>query len=342
VITPIRCGVDTLEANFSGELDVFFLKELSTRKIKAQSTGDPDPVRLCNEEMFVNPQGTRFYSFVMRNDDLMCRFSPHGNVPPMSVRLLAQGLATRGVANLWSKACEIATDAELRPNNLSRIDIAVDFQGWEPTYEEMQHVICPSSFRPVYPNIKAPETFQFGKGAVVARLYNKTKEISVKNHGWWHPIWKLCGYDPLQPVWRLEVQLRGQALTELSMRKTDIALGNIYELFSYGLDWCSLRTPSNDSNPSRWPEHPAWVDLRTQFVPTGPLGRIRAVTQMMDYDMCVARIAGNLASAGAAAGITDLRMLSSDVIDDVEAYIHRRHEMEFAEFVEEKRRRHHL
>jgi len=342
VITPIRCGVDTLEATFSGEIDPFFSKELFVRKECALITGDPDPVWLCKEELFVNPRGTRFYAYVMKSADLLLRYSLSGKVPPMSARLLAQGLASRGVAELWAKSCEIANAASLKPKNLSRIDIAVDFQGWEPTFEQMRHVVCPSSFRVVYPSHEHPETFQFGKGDVVVRLYNKTKEIAVKNKGWWHSVWKLCGYDPDQPVWRLEVQLRGDVLTQISMRNVDTALASLHELFAFGLDWCSLRTPSSDSNRRRWPEHPAWIDLREHFTASRKLGRIRPVTQMMDYDACVSRIAGQLASAGAAIDITDLSELAEAVIPDVEAYIHRRHEMEFAEFVEVKRRRKNL
>jgi len=38
VITPIRCGVDTLEATFSGEIELWFMKELVKRKQAALIT----------------------------------------------------------------------------------------------------------------------------------------------------------------------------------------------------------------------------------------------------------------------------------------------------------------
>lgn len=337
-LRPIRCGVDTLEATFRGDLEFFFMKELIAKKMQAQKSG-LEPLRVCGEELFVKPQGMRLWSHLVTNEDFMFFLSHAANMPPMLVKLTAQGLATRGVEELWSKAKEIASEAELNPRNLTRIDVAVDFQGWTPGWDEMQHVICTSNFRPVYPNCGAPETFQFGKGDVVLRLYKKSKEVADTKKAWWHPVWQLCGYDPMQPVWRVEVQLRGAVLAELGMRDPDTALENINGLFRFGLDWCSLRIPTEDSNKSRWPGHPAWTQLRDAFEPTRPLGRIRPVKQSMAYDACVARLAGLLASAGAAAEIEDLDELMPHVLRDVRHYVQERQEMEFDDLVEEKRRK---
>ncbi len=339
MITPIRCGVDTLEATFSGDLEFWVGKELSRRKRTAQLANTPEPIRLCNENLFVGDRGMRFYDYVVRNRDLMLLFSVGGAMPPMGLRLFAEGLASRGVTELWSKAKEIAKEVEVSPLNLTRIDVAVDFQSWNPSFEEMQHVVCKSSFRPVYPNTKAPETFQFGKGAVVLRLYDKTKEIAVKDKLWWHNVWRLLGYDPSLPVWRLEVQLRSAALKELGCRDVDTALNDIYALFCYGLDWCSLRASSNDTNLRRATEHPAWIDLREKFAPARSLGRIRPVVSTMSYDAAVGRIAGLLATAAAVTGVTDYDALVQDVAADVQKFVHDRREMSFDELVDEKRRR---
>jgi hypothetical protein len=339
VITPIRCGVDTLEATFEGELDFWVGKELSKRKTAAQVKGAPDPIRMCNEDLFVGAQGMGFWQYVVRNRDLLLRLSLAKNIPSMSVRLLAEGLAGRGVTGLWAKAKELGEEMKLAPLNLTRIDVAVDFQGWVPTYEEMLNVVCKTSFRPVYPNTTSPQTFQFGKGERVVRLYDKTAEIAAKNHGWWRNVWRLHGYDPNLPVWRLEVQLRSAALKELEMRSVDRALDNIYGLFCHGLDWCSLRVPANDSNLRRADEHPAWIDLREKFAPAEALGRIRPVISCMDYDAAVARMAGLYASAAVAAEIDDYDELCAALNADVQRHVHNRREMGWNEFVEYKRRK---
>lgn len=339
MITPIRCGVDTLEATFKGDIDLEITKELHKRKANAQISNSPDPVRMCGENLFVSDKGSGLWQFIVRNRDLMLRYSLAKNLPPMGVRLLAEGLATRGVTELWNKSKEIAEEAELHPMNLTRLDVAVDFQGWVPTFAEMQNVVCQSGFRPVYPNTTSPETFQFGKGARVVRLYDKTKEIAVTGKEWWHNVWKLCGYDPSLPVWRLEVQLRSAALKEVECRNPETALANIFGLYCHGLDWCSLRSPDGDSNLRRAPEHEAWIDLREKFTPARYLGRITPVVRVMTYDKSVARIAGLLASAGAASGIDDYDELCRAVEGDVLHHIHNVKEMGFDDLVEEKRRK---
>lgn len=339
MITPIRCGVDTLEATFTGELDFWVAKELFNRKVKAQIANAPEPIRLAGEDMFVQDKGFGLYPYVVKNRNITLRIGLSKNLPALSIRLSAEGLASCGVDALWAKTVKIAAELGLTPANLTRIDIAVDFYGWVPTFAEMSHVVCKSNFRPVYPNTVSPQTFQFGKGAVVVRLYDKTAEIAAKDKAWWHDVWKLCGYDTSLPVWRLEVQLRSQALKELGCRDVDTALGLIHDLFCYGLDWCSLRTPAGDSNIRRAPEHQAWIDLREKITPAGVLGRIRPVTSSMTYDASIARIAGLYGSAGAASGITDYDDLCDAVKGDVSRFLHNRREIDFPDFVEQKRRR---
>lgn len=337
MITPIRCGVDTLEATFSGEPDFYVMKEVSLKKVAAQGKGSPVPVLLCGEEFFVSPKGMTPWMYVLKNEDMHIRIGAPKGFPPMSIKLLSAGLVSRGALNLWSLAVRVAQEFSLMPMNLTRLDIAVDMQGWTPGYAEMHNVVCPSDFRPVYPNVDKPETFQFGKGATVVRLYNKTKEVEVRKKGWWHNVWRLHDYDPAQAVWRLEVQLRSETLKQLEMRDVGRALDNVYALFCYGLSWCSLRTPTNDSNMRRWPVHRVWSELEAKFAPGVAVGRVRPAVTAMKYDACIARIAGLMASAGAATGLSDYDELCEAVYGDVLRHIHDRREMDFAEFVEEKR-----
>jgi hypothetical protein len=55
--------------------------------------------------------------------------------------------------------------------------------------------------------------FSFGAGAVVSRLYLKTREIQKTGKQWMIAIWKRGGYRG-GPVWRLEFQLRREFLKE--------------------------------------------------------------------------------------------------------------------------------
>lgn len=55
--------------------------------------------------------------------------------------------------------------------------------------------------------------FSWGAGAVVARLYLKTREIQKTQKLWFHEVWKKGGWK-CGPVWRMEFQLRRELLKE--------------------------------------------------------------------------------------------------------------------------------
>ena len=88
-----------------------------------------------------------------------------------------RGSLLGGVDALWAKIVEIgtefgltlATSRDRRGRGLPGVgsDLCRDVQ-----------VVCKSNFRPVYPNTVSPQTFQFGKGEVVVRLYDKTAQIA--------------------------------------------------------------------------------------------------------------------------------------------------------------------
>jgi hypothetical protein len=54
--------------------------------------------------------------------------------------------------------------------------------------------------------------FQFGRGGIVCRFYDKAYEISVKGKGHIMPLWMENGWDGESPVSRLELQLRRKGL----------------------------------------------------------------------------------------------------------------------------------
>lgn len=56
--------------------------------------------------------------------------------------------------------------------------------------------------------------FAFGRGRISARLYDKTAEIVSSRKGWFRAVWRKRGLDEEAPVWRLEFQLRREALRE--------------------------------------------------------------------------------------------------------------------------------
>lgn len=343
MITPLRCGVDTLEATFAGELSEEIVEELERRKKLAQATGETNELLLAGMTFHMSPKGGGFWAYSMRNDEMIVQLGTAKNLPPMKVHLLARGLAEVGVSKLWSKAREIADELGLKFQNCTRVDVALDFQGDFLTFEESLNITCDAPFRPVYPNTVQPETYQFGKGDIVVRLYRKSIEIAAKGKEWWVFVWRLCdGYQEGEPVHRAEVQLRGKVLREYGMHSVEEVIDSLPELFAAGLEWCSLRVPTDDSNKSRWPEDPRWTALRTAFNPSRALGRVRPAQAIIEYDKAVKRMVALIVYAGVAVDSTDYWSLAQALTTDAEQLIERGMETDLATLVEKKRKQRYL
>jgi hypothetical protein len=171
---------------------------------------------------------------------------------------------------------------------VARVDLAVDFQGYQPTPAEAgdvvsrvrkssraaYHAVDPSRWWPdegavqgearrvlaiaskmerakavdhrrsLLAELFEPEGgelvahgdattftgFAFGRGALSARLYDKTRELSVSRKQWFRTLWARAGgpgvtatgderegpgaYDAEAPVWRLEFQVRREGLRQ--------------------------------------------------------------------------------------------------------------------------------
>lgn len=134
----------------------------------------------------------------------------------------------------------------------------------------------------------------FGRGSVVVRAYDKTEEIQrVGGKGWFRDLWKAAGWDGVAQVWRIEAQIRGPALASMVatahnttahgrgrgahvwpagavtagkswpsvMRALDAIWRYVVGTPGGGSDehgWISLRDPTANEQPTRWPVSAPW------------------------------------------------------------------------------------
>jgi hypothetical protein len=120
--------------------------------------------------------------------------------------------------------------------------------------------------------------FTFGRGNLLCRIYDKTRELRASGTTWPAAIWREM--DPAAPVWRVEFQFRRGVIRELTVdgehpASVADALAVRRGLWEYGTEWLSLRDPRGDSNRSRWPVAPLWEALRRVRIgsPSSPLVR---------------------------------------------------------------------
>jgi hypothetical protein len=144
--------------------------------------------------------------------------------------------------------------------------------------------------------------FQFGKDALVARLYDKTAEIRKHGVSWLPDLWGE-DFSPGSTVWRLEFQFRREALTEFHFRTVDEVVGSVQDLWHYGtLRWLSLHVPTKDRRRRRWPLDPVWDEVRAVRIAPMMTGVIRRRIEQANELKLVQGLQGYATSLAAVRG----------------------------------------
>jgi hypothetical protein len=102
------------------------------------------------------------------------------------------------------------------------------------------------------------------KGQIACRLYDKTAEILVSDKPYFRELWRDCGWDGETPVWRLEFEVKREALRQFGAYKLGDPDALCAGLWPYLTgSWLRLACPSkSDDTRSRWPTHPLWERLQ--------------------------------------------------------------------------------
>ena len=79
--------------------------------------------------------------------------------------------------------------------------------------------------------------YQFGRGGMTGRFYDKSYEISIKHNSHVMPVWRENGWDGESPVSRLEIQLRREGLRKFDKTMDFINFQNSKaDIWAYGTD----------------------------------------------------------------------------------------------------------
>ncbi|HEU5375015.1 MAG TPA: hypothetical protein VFV38_06230 [Ktedonobacteraceae bacterium] len=178
-------------------------------------------------------------------------------------------------------------------------------------------------------------TLQFGShgSALSACIYHKSLEIKTSGKLWFQDIWRLHGWDGSSPVWRVEFRWRREALHEVKHEEFH-GIEEIWDLdrsgclsflWAYGAGhvqggedgwpdgWLRYVVPSEDTNISRWPVHPAWELVQSAFceeteravnIHTGevldlPVSPLAALIRQRHYEVNVKRLSQQMGGCAA-------------------------------------------
>lgn len=343
-VVVLRVSVDTLEVSLHGELSVEVVGELDV--LKSQAQREECPQRFRDTKLFVEPRAFGRWRWRLSCPDFSVvaalPASVHaGNRANAQIRLSAYGLSTRGQSELLSEALDaVKVFGKYRERNVARLDVCADVQGWTPTYEEMQGMVCPAVYRGIHLAGARPQTFQYGKGPLALRVYDKTAELAHSGKGWMALVWHGCeGYDEILPVTRIETQMRSGPLGEIGIGTGAQALAQAGSAFEWALrEWCQLRVPAGDKKVTRWADHPVWLQLRSSALSDRPCERARRKANLMAFEDAAKRLIGLAALAGAHYGGCDYIKAVQLLSDAAEARMLSDH-VDFAEEVGKKRKR---
>jgi len=226
---------------------------------------------------------------------------------------------------------------------VSRIDLYTDTQGWTPPHDA-DRFVCRARKGTTYYDEPGEQFssgrpltgFKFGKGAVVARIYDKTLELRSRGETWPEVLWR--GADASLPVWRVEFQFRREALGDCGLKTVADALGARDDLWEYGTRWLSLRTPTGSERRSNWPVAPEWEALRAVCMGMPRSALVRERVRTADERRLVRGFAGYASSLAAAWSDDDLDEVLRRAAPQVRRYLNERGTC-FTDVARAKRRR---
>jgi hypothetical protein len=100
---------------------------------------------------------------------------------------------------------------------VSRADLCADRLGDLPDVNRKTQVVSPlrekdKFYGGGFQRGQGQTGYQFGRGGISCRFYDKAFEISVRGHGHIMPVWEMKGWDGASPVSRFELQLQREGL----------------------------------------------------------------------------------------------------------------------------------
>ena len=310
-VRVIAAGIDSLYVSFKGEVNARRLDRMELLKIKAQEAGQAQNFETDERRALIQASGWGSYRYWLRCGDFDVFVGRGRSMPAVYARIASEFIHEVGplkaLADLMSFVGGLLD--QVGEATCSRVDIYADFQGWVPVSEDYHRFITRSrrntSHIAVHHDGRRFTGFTFGRDAMVARLYDKSLEIAHSGKRWMHEVWG-AKLDASAPVWRLEFQLRREVLTECSLTSPEDVLALRPSLWTYAMQWLSLREPTPGATRTRWPVADMWSDLKRSQAGVTYSPLVRKRIREHDESVLVRGLTGYASSLAAVTGVSDL------------------------------------
>jgi hypothetical protein len=334
-VVVLASGIDSLYFSVRAGVRAEAWELLRRTKERAEFEREPTPLEfpLTGQAFMLKPHGWRGYTFWASSPDFEPMVGRSEKFPPVYVQMHSAYLHSMGVepalhlVELFLRHELLGGPAELV---VSRLDVHCDYQGWDPEIEDIRRFVCRGRGGRVH--IEHEEAFAqgrrltgftFGRGALSARIYDKTLQAAQRGLTWVPELW--TGRDPGRSVWRLEFAYERDVLREFNLRTVDEAVGAVQDLWEYGTGkWLTLRRRVRDPRERRWPFDPVWEALQAVRVTHSRTGVVRRRMRQVREERVLRLVLGGLTSLAALRGWDALDDALVAVGPELEEYLRRR------------------
>jgi hypothetical protein len=265
----LRKGIDSLLVSVPGDIAGDWDSHLCELKELAQS---PDPstrslalVELCGLRFELKGTGSHHYKFVLLNNAYRIQLAGRNakRLPLAYVQVSSDWLTQHGPRAALDQLLGVLGQLGRveGPAKISRADLFVDFVAPLRLNDWNEDAwICRARKISRYTDGETCSGWTIGLGGEIGcRLYDKTLEIQKSGKDYLKALWHQAGWNPPAPVYRLEFELKREALKAHGVDTLDQLLEKIGGLWAYATQsWLRLALPGPDENQSRWPTQPVW------------------------------------------------------------------------------------
>lgn len=330
VVRVLAAGLDSVYVSARGVLRPGLVPVLQSVQRSAAEEREPAVIEFREDAgaYLLQPHGWRGYPLRLDSPNYTVCIGAAKPFPPVYVMVRSSFLHHVGAEDALALTHEMVERdlfAAPVPLQASRADVYADVQGWQPHPRDLHRFLCRTSWRRLFEEPEATAEvprrlhcigrrfsgFVFGKGDIVARIYDKTLELVHSGETWPEVIWN--GRDPEQPVWRVEFQYRRRALHEFGIGHGHELLAGRQDLWEYGTHWLSLRRPIHRLQPCRWPELRVWRAIRAAQMGSPRSGLVRQRINEASVERLVRGFVGYGTSLAAADAIPDVETVIASV-----------------------------
>ncbi|MBE0472206.1 MAG: hypothetical protein IBX55_22200, partial [Methyloprofundus sp.] len=214
-ISPLRCAVDSLYMSFTGILRNHIETRLEEGKAAAQNAPDTDKskatLELFDHYFEILPRGSGKFAYVLEDSWFRIELpsSKARKMPLAYVQVKSELLTFTPIEQIIETLTHIVTHLGYLKDEprISRIDVCLDFFCIEPfdlSQTQIRQWKTRAGHIDQYYEHKQLTGWRIGKGDVMGRIYDKTREIQKSGKEYLYDLWANQGWDRQTKVWRIE------------------------------------------------------------------------------------------------------------------------------------------